>query len=314
MSYIRHILSLLIFIAVANIATAINISSDSIWGLVNVSVAHVRTEPRHGAEMSTQALMGTPMKILGNADGWSKVLLPDGYEGYMIDNCIAFKSEQQMAEWRMTSRLIVSSCTEIKAYNDSVAIAPHDIVADMVNGNIVEGKIVNNKKRTCVTMPDGRTAWVDNNSITDFKEWAMQPIDVDLVMETAYSMLGTPYLWGGTSSKGVDCSGLVKVAFFSTGLITMRDASQQSEVGVVTNDYHRGDLLFFWNASKTRVNHVGIYDKDGYYIQSAGRVRRSHLSHTHSDYYPNDLKECRTYQYDINSIGIKQVKSHKWYF
>lgn len=312
--FIIRICILTIFIAATVPVAAINISSDSIWGLVKVAVAHVRTEPRHGAEMSTQAIMGTPIRVLSDNNGWAEVELPDGYKGYIINNCIAFKSDQEMSAWRNADRLIVCSLTETKAYRDSVGIGAREYVSDMVNGNIVEGTIDRNSCRSEIKLPDGRTAWIENKDVTNIKEWATQPYDAVKVISAAYSMMGTSYLWGGTSTKGVDCSGLVKIAYFSIGIITLRDASQQVTVGTQTNDFHTGDLLFFWNNAKTRVNHVAIYDRDGYYIQSAGRVMRSHLSPSHPDYYPNNFKECRTFRYNIDSPGIIRAISHPWYF
>ena len=304
----------IMFIAVTNSVAAINVSSDSIWGLIKVSVAHVRTEPRHGAEMSTQAIMGTPIKILESGDEWSSVELPDGYNGYIINNCIAFKSETQMQKWRQSNRLVVKSLTETKAYSDSVSDCLRDYISDLVNGNIVEGYISIDSNRSQVVLPDGRIAWVNNCDVMDINKWANQPYDATIILNVAYSMMGTPYLWGGTSTKGVDCSGLVKVAYYANGIITLRDASQQASVGSKTYDFHPGDLLFFWNKSKTRVNHVAIYENNGYYIQSAGRVMRSHLSPTHKEYYSNNFKECRSYRNWINSYGIMKAIAHPWYF
>lgn len=310
----RFAVMVILFIAVTNSVAAINVSSDSIWGLIKVSVAHVRTEPRHEAEMSTQTIMGTPIRIINCSKGWSNVELPDGYKGYIINNCIAFKSESQMQRWKQSNRLVIKSLAGVKAYDDSINGCIRGYVTDLVNGNILEGKLAINANRSQVTLPDGRYAWVNNCDVMDIDEWANQPFDATLILNMAYSMMGTPYLWGGTSTKGVDCSGLVKVAYYANGIITLRDASQQATAGCKIYDFHSGDLLFFWNASKSKVNHVAIYDKDGYYIQSAGRVMRSHLSPTNPDYYPNNLKECRRYSGCINSHGIMRVISHPWYF
>lgn len=310
----RIYIFVILFIAVTQLVAAINVSTDSVWGLIRVSAAHVRTEPRHSAEMSTQAIMGTPIRILSKDSGWSKVELPDGYIGYIINNSIAFKSESQIKKWRSANRMIVKTYSEIKAYQDSIGNDLRGCVTDLINGNIVEGLYSNAEKRLKVSLPDGRVAWVDSQDVTDIKEWANQSFDADKILDIAYSMMGTPYLWGGTSTKGVDCSGLVKVAYFANGIITLRDAYQQATVGNVTYDYHPGDLLFFWNQSKTRINHVAIYEKDGYYIQSAGRVMRSHLSPTHRDYYNNNFKECRTYRGIGNTEGFVRASCHPWYF
>lgn len=68
------------------------------WALPHISVAHVRTEPRHGAEMSTQALMGTPLRVVNKTDnGWMEIEMPDGYRGYIISNSLTFLDDDAMA-------------------------------------------------------------------------------------------------------------------------------------------------------------------------------------------------------------------------
>lgn len=278
------------------------------WALPHISVANVRTNPSHSSELSTQVLMGTPLRVHDRiSDGWYFVEMPDGYWGYVIDNSLTVTDDEYMKKWRDAPRVIVVSDREVKAYSgekDNVT------VSDLVQGDIMEGSIKNGKRRTEVTLPDGRTAWVDTKDVMSLDKWSRQNPDASLVVSTAAAVMGTPYLWGGLSSKGMDCSGLTKMCYYRNGLILMRDASQQALTGteVNENDLKKGDLLFFGNMVTRRVNHVGIYIGDGIFIESAGRVRLNRLDAVDNFFF------ARRILGGGESKGITKVINHPWYF
>lgn len=293
------------------LAAAADTIPEQSWALVNVSVANVRTEPRHGAELSTQTLLGTPLRLTAKTDdGWYKAVLPDGYTGYVIGNSLALKSDDEMARWRNADRVTVVVPSEIKAYTDSATLNCELIVSDLVAGNILERSPLSTTRNVNVIYPDGRTAWVSRGDVSDIRAWANTPFNDDLILYYAYSCLGTPYLWGGTSSKGMDCSGLTKLAYYANGLIILRDASQQARSGipVYNNDFESGDLLFFGNKDTGRVNHVGIYVHDGRYIESSGRVRLNDLASS------PDFLFGRRLRYNIGCPDVLPAAQHPWYF
>lgn len=296
-------MALPIVIALASLS-----ASAQNWALPHISVANVRTAPSHSSELSTQALMGTPLRIHDRiSNGWYFVEMPDGYWGYVIDNSLTVTDDEYMKKWRDAPRVIVVSDREVKAYSgekDNVT------VSDLVQGDIMEGSIKNGKRRTEVTLPDGRTAWVDTKDVMSLDKWSRQNPDASLVVSTAAAVMGTPYLWGGLSSKGMDCSGLTKMCYYRNGLILMRDASQQALTGteVNENDLKKGDLLFFGNMVTRRVNHVGIYIGDGIFIESAGRVRLNRLDAVDNFFF------ARRILGGGESKGITKVMNHPWYF
>lgn len=300
-------------------ADYITVFPDTVWAVPRISVACIRTKPGHDAEMATQAIMGQPLRILDNKGSWYRVQTPDGYIGWVINTSIAHKTDAQMAQWRKAPRLVVTSPYQTRVWADKTTTSPRNVVSDLVLGNILEGDFNPKQKRIHVTLPDGRTGWVDTRDVTPVETWASQEFNPDLILDTAYSMEGTPYLWGGTSVKSLDCSGLAKVSYLANGIILMRDASQQALTGkrIEATDWPQcqaGDLLFFGNAKTGRVTHVAIYDHDGNYVHSSGRVKRNSVNPEAEGYLTTPFLNAVRINGNIGTPGITYVREHPWYF
>ena len=290
------------------------------WAMPRISVACLRTRPGHGAEMASQALMGMPLRVLDNDGSWVRVQTPDGYISWVTDSSLAMKTADEMAAWRRSSRLVVTSLYQTRAYSSAKASGVRDVVTDLVLGDIVEGDITKKSNgRVQVTLPDGRTGWCAAADLSPIDVWATQDFDPEAILNTAYSMEGTPYLWGGTSVKSLDCSGLAKVSYLSNGIILMRDASQQATTGtrIEASDWRQckaGDLLFFGNAKTGKVTHVAIYDENGNYVHSSGRVRRNSVDPESPSYLTTPFLHAVRIDGNIGTRGITAVRNHPWYF
>lgn len=290
-------------------------------GLVSIPVASLRTRGAHAGEMSTQAVMGTPVAI-GEASGdWIKVTTPEGYEAWAPSSSVKKLTPDEMKAWRNNpSRMVVTELWQTHAFTTPEASGPRDVVTDLVLGAIVEADPTTDPvgSRTKVVLPDGRTGWADTSSLTPIAEWADQDFDAQKILSTAYSMEGSPYLWGGTSSKSVDCSGLVKVSYLNNGLILKRDASQQARTGThleadAWRDYQPADLMFFGNASTGKVTHVALYDSNGNYVHSSGRVKRNSVDPSSPAYLYSPLWSVRIHGNE-GTEGITRAIEHPWYF
>ena len=286
------------------------------WALVKLSIATLRTEPKHSAEIATQGIMGTPVKVLEKRDDWYRVQMADDYIAYVPESSLAFKNDVQMKNWRKAKRYIVT------AYDSRLVTEPHgdETVSDLVMGNIVEFKSTQGNWYKVAT-PDGRTGWVDGADIAELSQWSQQGFSAAQIEKTARRMMGSSYLWGGTSTKVTDCSGLSKVAYLSNGIILQRDASQQALTGKIMKkgtdwrQYETGDLLFFGNEKTGRVTHVGIYLRDGKYIHCSGQVKINSLIPTASDYpYLYSPLSASRIKGMVGTKGIKALKDHPWYF
>lgn len=290
------------------------------WAQPRISVACLRVNPGHEAEMATQAIMGMPIRVLEKDGSWWHVQTPDGYIAWVIDNSLAPKTDAEMKAWREAKRLVVKSVYQTRAYTSAEANGVRDVVTDLVSGNIVEGSfdnVVNG--RVQITLPDARVCWVDTVDVTPIEQWAAQDFDADVILNQAYSMEGTPYLWGGTSIKTLDCSGLAKVSYLANGIILMRDASQQALTGtrIEATDWRScqpGDLLFFGNAKTRRVTHVAIYDSNGNYVHSSGRVKRNSIDPESPDYLTTPFLHAVRINGNIGTTGITYARNHPWYF
>ena len=291
------------------------------WALVTIPVASMRTRGAHAGEMSTQAIMGMPLRIRDQKGEWYLAQTLEGYDAWVPTSSVHPMSQAEMEAWRNNDdRMVVNALWQIRAWADSKTTRPTDVVTDLMLGSIVEAvkDVRPSNGRTLIQLPDGRRGWVDSADLTPIALWADQPFDADKILETAYSMEGSPYLWGGTSAKSVDCSGLVKVSYLNNGIILLRDASQQARTGEHLTaeqwpEYRAGDLMFFGNKDTGRVTHVAIYDHDGRYIHSSGRVKRNSVDPESPDYLYSPLHSVRIHGME-GTHGITRAIDHPWLF
>ena len=288
-----------------------DIPADKQWALVKLSIATLRCNPKHSAEVATQCIMGTPLRVIEVVGEWLRVQCPDNYIAYVPESSVVFLNEDAFENWRMSKRYIVT------VYDDRLVTKPKgdETVSDLVLGNILQVKSKKGKWIELLT-PDGRSGWVKTSSVEQFDQWARQNIDLIKIEKTARRMMGSSYLWGGTSTKVTDCSGLTKVSYFSNGIILQRDASQQALTGKKIADWHDAqpcDLLFFGNSTTGRVTHVGLYLRDGKYIHCSGQVKINDLDPKSPDYLYSPLSISRINGM-IGTKGIKYVRDHEWYF
>ena len=286
------------------------------WALVKLSIATLRTEPKHSAEVATQGIMGAPVKVLQKDGEWYRVQMADDYIAYVPESSLAFKTELQMKSWRKAKRYIVT------CYDSRLVTEAHgdETVSDLVMGNILEFKAESGKWLKLAT-PDGRVGWVDAADVAELSQWSQQGFSAAQIEKTARRMMGSSYLWGGTSTKVTDCSGLTKVSYLSNGIILQRDASQQALTGKIMkkgtdwHSYETGDLLFFGNEKTGRVTHVGLYLRDGKYIHCSGQVKINSLDPKASDYpYLYSPLSASRIKGMVGTKGIVALKNHPWYF
>jgi hypothetical protein len=296
---------------------------DKIYGLVNLSVANIRTLPDHPEELSTQALLGTPLKILKKDSGFYLVQTPDDYISWVDDAGITPITKLQLNEWVNSQKIIY-----LKEYEFSYLSADNssDRISDLTAGNILV-KLGEENNFIKVKYPDDRIAFIEKDYCKNYNDWLAEskPTGSDIV-STARKFMGVPYLWGGTSAKGMDCSGFTKTVYYLNGIVLSRDASQQVNTGVLIDTQNgfenlvAGDLLFFGSreteTKKERITHVGIYIGNYEFIHAAGRVKINSFNKdadNFSNYRYNGFIRAKRILGTVDEAGVTSLLKNKYY-
>ena len=226
------------------------------FGICNLSIIPLRAEASDRSELVSQVLYGELFEIIETTKKWSKIQLQfDEYQGW-IDN----KQYQEISK---------------VDYNEYSSNEP-EYVTDLV-------EYVDCKKQHLYSVTLGASLQClpllghtfDGNSITGIQT-------KQHLLETAFQYINTPYLWGGKSPFGIDCSGFVQMVYRLNGYKLFRDASQQANQGEALSfieESEPGDLAFFDN-EEGDIIHVGIIMKDNYIIHAHGKVRIDRLDHS----------------------------------
>jgi len=218
----------------------------------------MRAAPSHRAEMVSQILFGERFSIIETSGTWIRVeTLFDSYSGW-IDS-----AQRGYISWNEEQSGIIAG-REM-----------HCIMEDGSRMTIVPGSELFGLKEdfSAFTVADSEYRLKEAHAST------LTPYNT--VGETAMQFLNAPYLWGGRTPLGIDCSGLVQISFKIHGIALPRDASQQAEKGVTVNfisDAKPGDILFF-STDTDNITHTGVLLSKETIIHAAGRVRRDRIDH-----------------------------------
>ncbi|MBE6238198.1 MAG: NlpC/P60 family protein [Bacteroidales bacterium] len=281
------------------------------WAVVELSTIYMRLMPDYESPLETQELMGTVVEIVGQKGYWREIVSPQPYKAWCTDKGIVEMSEEEIKAYRNAPK-----CTFTELYGH-IYERPSEksvTICDLVGGNVMriagrekdpDNLLIRKSQRwTKVMLPSGKTGWVRTSQIkphTGFKSIAKGEGNAesisDKLMEkiigSAMKLKGVPYLWGGMSPKGVDCSGLVRWSYLMNGILLPRNASQIVHCGdeVALDQMQRGDLVFFGTPAKDgkpqRVTHIGIYLGNNHIIHASHLVRINSLIPGDSDYYEN---------------------------
>lgn len=271
---------------------------DATWGIASVSTANARELPAHGAELGMQVLMGHIVRVWTQTNGWYLVQSADRYLSWATRGSLVRATQAQMAAWTNSPLLLVTAFEEQVLELPQPAAQP---VSDVVTGCLLKRTGVEGDWFK-VELPDQRAGYLPKNAAVDYAAWqrTRQPT-AEAIERTARTLLGRPYIWGGNSPKGLDCSGFTKLTFFLNGVALDRNASHQAKQGVAVpldadlSRLRKGDLVFFGTRARQgrpeRVTHVGIYLGDKLFIHSSDLVRINSLD---PDSPISDARRIRT--------------------
>ena len=315
--------------------------------VVELSTIYMRQQPDYESALETQELLGTVVEIVGEQGYWREIVSPQPYRAWATEKGLVEMTEEELKAYKEAPKVMFTGLYGHIYMEPSFKAAT---LCDLVGGDLLrlaehaesgagkgdgaEAVLQDNKiklkgKWTEVMLPSGRRGHVPTKELKPhygFMSIAQGEGDAgsidaqttEAIIAQAEKLLGSPYLWGGMSAKGVDCSGLVRISHIMNGILLPRNASQQINCGdrvpmpvnprfwddrsdaqafkeemlARVQNLQRGDLVFFGTPAsepgkKPRITHVGIYLGEGRIIHSSHMVRINSLIPGEADYYEN---------------------------
>ena len=237
------------------------------YGLAYLSIIPVRSEPCDRSEMVTQILFGEHFKVLEKDNGWCFIhLFFDDYEGW-IDEKMCYYITSDTYE-RLSYEISFVSHETINVVQRAKKETPFMIVS----GSNLPFYDAENK-----SFKIEEEQFFFYGDISESKEDDIRA----LIEDSAVNYVDTPYLWGGRTPFGIDCSGFTQIVYKLNGIKIPRDASQQIELGKTISFVEKakpGDLAFF-DDEEGNIIHVGVILKDKKIIHASGKVRVDLIDH-----------------------------------
>jgi SH3-like domain-containing protein len=307
----------IISIALGLLVAVSGSAQDKRMAVVETSTCYMRIAPDYESALETQELMGTIVEIVGESSYWREIVSPQPYKAWTTEKTLVEMTSEEIQEYKEAPKYMFA---ELYGHIYMEPSEKSQTICDLVGGDVMRmvhknGKAVIKGKWAMVMLPSGKTGWVQKSAVEELGE----RIDIrmgegsgnmisrermEAIISSAHQLLGVPYLWGGMSAKGVDCSGLVRISAIMNGVLLPRNASQMIKCGIPVqlDQLQRGDLVFFGTAASDekpmRVTHVGIYLGDNHIIHSSHLVRINSLDPEAPDYYENAhrlIAACRLF-------------------
>jgi hypothetical protein len=235
------------------------------YGICNLSIVPVRAEPSDRSEMVSQLLLGEHFTVLESHAKWLKIQLAwDAYVGWISNKQFYPLSEAQFNELNNTHPSMVA---------DIAHVIVHQLTKETIA--VVMGSVLPLYSKNSFFL--GKEAYKYEGTLQGIVSKNVR----HAVIEASYLYLNSPYLWGGKSPFGIDCSGFTQMVYKLCGLKILRDASQQAQMGAPLSFIEEalpGDLAFFDN-EEGKIIHVGIVLKNNKIIHACGSVRIDKLDH-----------------------------------
>ena len=248
------------------------------YAVVSTNLLDLRNRPDYAAELASQLLFGEPIRVLSVRKGFAHVRQVDDYHGWVDCRFIRKAGKVEFARWNLQVNAVIKSHKAALYSDRSGRLTPPHFI---VYGTRV--RVVNDKNGfSALQLPGGAKVYVKSAHIRPINKTTGRMLTGERLLAEARRFLGVPYLWGGVSPLGFDCSGLIKALFGAFGITLPRDTREQIKVGrTVDRDSTRtGDLMFFDRhvglaIGQTRILHAS---------RGGGGVRISALSQDKPDY------------------------------
>jgi len=230
------------------------------FGICNLAIIPLRAEANDRSEIVSQLLFGEHFAVLESFKQWAKIKAHfDGYEGWIDSKQFQTITGEQFEQLSQDAIILNSDLVEYITSPNNV-LMPIPLGSSLSFLNYAE----------------------INKAAFDFDGMRISGIKPKSnIINTSFMYLNAPYLWGGKTPFGIDCSGFTQMVYKLNGYHLLRDASQQATEGEALSfieESEPGDLAFFDN-EEGKIIHVGIIMDDNYIIHCSGKVRMDRLDH-----------------------------------
>lgn len=236
------------------------------------TVENMYKKPSADAEVTSQATLGQVVGVREKKGGFVRIETPDGYQGWIPVAALSEYASPQSARYASQGGVLEVVNLVANLYRDASATSARPKARAPMGARLeVAGPPVS-ERWLPVRLPGGDTAYVQSGDVKRVEAASPRPRRPPSdVIATARRFLGVPYLWGGMTALGLDCSGLASLAYRVNGVEMLRDADLQFAdprmQAVERRDLQAGDLVFF-GKKKDDVTHVGLYEGDGRFISA----------------------------------------------
>lgn len=237
-------------------------------GVVVKPVADMHSGPREDSDVVSQAVFGSPLRLLEEKGGWANVRTDDDYRGWMKREDL-YPLPPGAKPYAASGRMARVTSLFANLYREPDVTKHKPLLTVPFEARLeVASESENGENRWVeVRLPDGTRAWVQDGDVS----LAFEPLGIPESVTLARRFLGLPYLWGGTSTFGFDCSGFTQMLIRRRGRIMPRDAAPQSlwdgSMPVDRSALQPGDLLYF-GGSADKITHTGMYVGNGEFIHA----------------------------------------------
>ena len=248
--------------------------------VVVMPVANMYSAPNENSDVVSQAIYGSNVTLLIAKGEWSKIQTDDHYKGWMPSRYLRLIQNGNGYATSGPTVQVESLFANVYREADVTKHKPVLTLPFLVRLELIDDGKGNSGRWLQVRLPDKRSEWIQSSDVISNP----QPLTIPESIELAKRFLGFPYLWGGRSSFGFDCSGFTQMLVRVRGINMPRDADLQAAwdgvVSVERSDLQPGDLLFF-GSGLNKITHTGMYIGDGQFIHDTTNghpvVQISHL-------------------------------------
>lgn len=260
-------------------------------GKITGNYVNVRTQGSLSGSVIVRLNLNDTVTVLDKQNGWYKIKLSDGREGWVFGEYLSVRASSNVSRGDLENATNVGIVTGNDVNVRNEAGLSGSIITQLIKNTIVT---VLDKQNGWykIKLSDGREGWIYGEYLTlrsssTTSRGEVDRSSIDKLIDFAKSFVDTPYVYGGSTPKGFDCSGFVQYVFKNVGVTLPRTANEQATVGeyVSYSNLQPGDLVFFKTLGSSVINHSGIYIGNGEFIQSSSGRGKVIISSISEGYY-----------------------------